>query len=50
MSNRDPFIENAESLADADNARRADEYWDIEEELGDQEDTEEFDEATGPTH
>lgn len=43
----DPIITRIEAMADAENARRADEYWDIEEAI---EDEERFDEATGPTH
>ena len=44
---RDDFIEAIEAQCDAENARRADDYWDIEEYI---EDEERFDEATGPTH
>ena len=44
---RDPTIEAIEAQADAENERRADEYWDIEERV---EDEERFDECTGGTH
>lgn len=45
---RDPIIERIEALCDAENERRADEYWEREKEDDEREDPEPFDEMTGP--
>lgn len=44
---RDPITDRIEAQADAENERLADEYWDIEERV---EDEEPFEESTGPQH
>lgn len=45
---RDPTIEAIEAQVDAENERRADEYWEVEAEVEDEEP--EWDEFTGGTH
>lgn len=44
---RDPIVELYEFLCDAELQRQADDYWDYEDDI---EDEERFDEGTGPTH
>lgn len=45
---RDPYIEQIEAKVDDENERRADEYWEAEAKIGEDEDPEPYDEMTGP--